>query len=205
MRIGLVLLCFGSLLALGYGQNDGKYRPSPGNDGRYIHVDNKYKHSEGNADSGSRIQRDNVGVSSGTKSATGSDESATTKPETILSAILPIPTHPPNVIRMYRLPPPLLGGKKMFRLENQIHENGYHYIYQKEDGVVSDETGHIEESGTPGERIMSKGFYQYDEDGEFFQINYTAVGNYYRPWDGHVPKVPPAIERLLRYLASKPK
>ncbi|XP_050087245.1 larval cuticle protein LCP-30-like isoform X3 [Anopheles aquasalis] len=265
MRISLILLCFGCLLALGYGQNDGKYRPSPaelttqrprynpyidgryvqypynpyryptdsryynrndgryiarndgryyggndgryvpGNDGQYVHVDNKYKHVDGKADSGARIQRDSVGASNGTKSGTNGDERETTKPETVLSAILPIPTPPPNVIRMYRLPQPSLGGKRMYRLENQIEENGYHYIYQKADGIVAEETGRIERSGTPGEKIYSQGTYQYDEDGEFYQVKYTAVGNSYRPEGDHVPKVPPAIERLLRYLASQPK
>ncbi|XP_035775233.1 larval cuticle protein LCP-30-like isoform X1 [Anopheles albimanus] len=278
MRIGLVriLLCLGGLLALGYGQNDGKYRPSPaelttqrprynpyvdgrylqypynpyrypsdsryynrndgryitrndgryysgndgryvpGNDGRYVHVDNKYKHIEGKAGSGAGSQGGSGGAGGGSGGGLGvsriggtnGDESGTTKP-----AVVPVPvvitTPVPTLARTVQAkvaPKASADGWKIVRLENQIEKDGYHYIFETENGILAEEAGRIEDKGTAGEGLRSQGFYQYvGDDGVLYRVDYVADGNGFLPQGDHIPKVPPAIEKLLKYLASQPK
>ncbi|XP_058839596.1 larval cuticle protein LCP-30-like [Topomyia yanbarensis] len=200
-----------------YGGNSGRYVPS--NDGRYVHRDGKYqhvgdgdrgkyKHVEGPA--GSNVSKQ--GPSGGGSGASGSSTEAVASPPTT-SAPQPIyvPTTALPVLAkkvQLNVAPRLADndGWKIIRLENQVRQDGYNYVFETQNGINAEESGKIESDGKGSEGLRSQGFYQYvGDDGQVYRVDYVADTNGFVPQGDHIPKVPPAIEKLLSYLASQPK
>lgn len=77
---------------------------------------------------------------------------------------------------------------------------------ETENGINAEESGKIETTAEGGEGLRSQGFYQYvGDDGQVYRVDYVADSNGFVPQGDHIPKTPPAIEKLLAYLASQPK
>ncbi|XP_055545494.1 larval cuticle protein LCP-30-like [Wyeomyia smithii] len=202
-----------------YGGNDGRY--IPGNDGKYVHLDGKYQHV-GDGDrgkykhvagpSGSNAGRQ--GSSGGGDGANGGGDATA---RTILTSVVPpapstafVPTTPVPVPanRVQQKVAPRLGdgdGWKIIRLENTVRKDGYNYVFETQNGINAEESGRIESDGQGSEGLRSQGFYEYvGDDGQVYRVDYVADTNGFIPQGDHIPKVPPAIEKLLKYLAAQP-
>lgn len=198
-----------------YGGNDGRY--VPGNDGRYTHLDGKYQHVgdgergkyahlDGPSGSGSSNQGPS-GSGAGPNGGSGTAEKAA---PTAASTPLFVPTTSVPVLakqaQVRVAPRPTNGdGWKIIRLENQVRGDGYNYVFETENGINAEESGKIESDGQGAEGLRSRGFYEYvGDDGQVYRVDYVADTNGFLPQGDHIPKVPPAIEKLLKYLASQP-
>lgn len=205
------------------GASDGRYIPR--NDGKYVHVDGpsgagagkythvegpsgagpgKYSHLEGPSGSGSGNR--GSGASKQGSGAGAPATSASTAPPTI------VPTTPIPVLAQraqVRTAPPKpydADGWKIIRLEHNVRKDGYQYIFETQNGINAEESGRIEPDGNGSEGLRSTGFYEYvGDDGQLYRVDYVADSNGFIPQGDHIPKVPPAIEKLLAYLASQPK
>uniref|UniRef100_A0A182PJH7 Uncharacterized protein n=1 Tax=Anopheles epiroticus TaxID=199890 RepID=A0A182PJH7_9DIPT len=199
-----------------YAGNDGKYVPR--NDGRYVHVENRYKHVEGPSGRGAGQQGSSGGAGvGGGAGASGSDVASrigddSPKPETTTappSTPPPIPVPTLAKVVQAKVAPKSAHASddwKIVRLENQVENDGYHYVFETENGILAEEAGRIEDKGTAAEGLRSQGFYQYvGDDGVVYRVDYVADGNGFLPQGDHIPKVPPAIGKLLDYLAEQPK
>lgn len=97
-------------------------------------------------------------------------------------------------------------GWKIIHLDNNLRRDGYNYVLETANGINAEESGKIETTADGGEGLRSQGFYQYiGDDGQLYRVDYVADDNGFVPQGDHIPKTPPAIEKLLAYLASQPK
>lgn len=93
---------------------------------------------------------------------------------------------------------------KFFLLRQLILKK--YYSFETQNGINAEESGRIEPDGNGSEGLRSTGFYEYvGDDGQLYRVDYVADSNGFIPQGDHIPKVPPAIEKLLAYLASQPK
>lgn len=217
------------------GGNDGRYRPlsdgrySGGNDGRYVHVDVKYQHIDGGVGKYSHIggpsgsgagnrggfgTGSRLGTGAGSNGGDGRDASGDGQDE--LAA--PAPASAPVFVPTTAAPAPVRrptvqtpsgpagDGWKIYHLDHRMRPDGYNYLFETENGINAEESGRIEATAEGGEGLRSTGFYQYvGDDGQVYRVDYVADSNGFVPQGDHIPKTPPAIEKLLQYLASQPK
>uniref|UniRef100_A0A1Q3FNL5 Putative larval cuticle protein lcp-30 n=1 Tax=Culex tarsalis TaxID=7177 RepID=A0A1Q3FNL5_CULTA len=190
-------------------RNDGKYvhieGPSGAGAGKYTHIDGpsgagagRYSHVDGPSGSGSG------GQGSGSKAASAVPTAAPT-PAYVPTTSIPVLAKQAQV----RTAPPKpydADGWKIIRLEHNVRKDGYQYIFETQNGINAEESGRIEPDGNGSEGLRSTGFYEYvGDDGQLYRVDYVADSNGFIPQGDHIPKVPPAIEKLLAYLASQPK
>lgn len=207
------------------GGNDGRY--VPGNDGRYVHVGDgdrgKYSHVEGpsgpntsNQGPSGRGSGNSGGFGSGAPQTRPAPAPAPAAPVAPVApppaaTVAPPPASVPQLAKQAQVrtapPRPLdADGWKIIRLENQLRGDGYNYIFETQNGINAEESGRIEATAEGKEGLRSHGFYEYiGDDGQLYRVDYVADTNGFLPQGDHIPKVPPAIEKLLQYLASQPK
>nr|AHB86904.1 cuticular protein [Nilaparvata lugens] len=91
---------------------------------------------------------------------------------------------------------------------NDIAFDGtYSYNYETGDGMTRQESGVMNNRGTPDEAPSVTGSYSYtDPEGRLIKVNYVADANGFRAEGDHLPTPPPipvAILRSLEYIAAK--
>ncbi|KAJ2948797.1 hypothetical protein O0L34_g8055 [Tuta absoluta] len=89
-------------------------------------------------------------------------------------------------------------------------DGSYRWAIQTEGGIFHEQQGSLEPSknGSPEPALTVQGQYQYQApDGQVINVLYKADENGFQPTGDHLPTpppIPPAIQRALAYLATKP-
>ncbi|KAF5293138.1 hypothetical protein FQA39_LY13748 [Lamprigera yunnana] len=101
------------------------------------------------------------------------------------------------------------GHWKIIRQSDEAGDDGYHWLYETENGITAEESGKLANKGTEKEGMKAKGFYQYTgPDNVLYTIGYTADENGYVAVGNHIPTPPPIpieIKRSLEFLRSQGK
>ncbi|XP_058976394.1 larval cuticle protein LCP-30-like [Musca domestica] len=207
--------------------NDGRYRPGGdgkyrgGNDGKYVHKDVKYVHDDrpggGYTGDANPYKQDKDRFGPGGGGGGGAGNAAANGANAGGGAGAKKPSSGSGsgggggILAAAVTAKPLPKGKgsgegkngwAIIRLEDKVEEDGYHYLYETENGILAEENGRIEALQTdPG--LRSKGFYEYTgDDGNLYRVEYTADDNGFVAQGDHLPVVPPHIPKLLAYLAA---
>ena len=94
---------------------------------------------------------------------------------------------------------------KTIRLENKVELDGYRYVFETETGILAEEVGRLENKGLFNEGIKAQGYFQFiDETGVLNRFDYESELAPILPKGVNVPKVPPTLEKLMRFLAVQP-
>jgi hypothetical protein len=94
---------------------------------------------------------------------------------------------------------------KTIRLENKVELDGYHYTFETETGILAEEVGRLENKGLFNEGLKAQGYFQFvDEKGVLNRFDYESELAPVLPKGVNVPKVPPTIEKMLKFLAAQP-
>ncbi|GLV39282.1 Cuticular protein 49Ab [Carabus blaptoides fortunei] len=89
----------------------------------------------------------------------------------------------------------------IIRQEGDILEDGYHYLYETENGILGEEQGKLANRGTDAEGMKAHGFYTYTgPDSIVYTVTYTADENGFIPQGDHLPTPPPIPEAILKSL-----
>ncbi|XP_017785749.1 PREDICTED: larval cuticle protein LCP-30-like [Nicrophorus vespilloides] len=172
-----------------YKNNDGQYHPDASGqyvhqDSKYNHQDDKYKHQNNNYQDtfgngqhgGNQGQSGNQGghfVNGGHGNAIHG--SAAGKYENRNYAII--------------------------RDNKKVDVDGYHYLYETENGILAEEQGKLANVGTDAEGMRAHGFYTYTgPDAVVYTVKYTADENGFLPEAQHLPTPPPVPELIVRAL-----
>jgi len=105
-----------------------------------------------------------------------------------------VPVAVPSTAAVRFAPTTPEGAARVFRLDSDQDNNGYHYAYQTENGIAAEQTGVIgSHQGRSADGISATGFYQYvGDDGKTYRVDYTADENGFRAYGDHLP-TPPSV------------
>ncbi|KAI5640169.1 insect cuticle protein domain-containing protein [Phthorimaea operculella] len=84
---------------------------------------------------------------------------------------------------------------QILRSTSDVNENGFHYAFDTDNGISAEETG-VESNG-----IQASGQYSYTgDDGQVYNVRYTADANGFQAQGAHLPTPPPIPEAIARAL-----
>lgn len=79
------------------------------------------------------------------------------------------------------------GSARILKQDQDQDENGYHYLYQTENGINAEEYGKVDRGVSGG--TNARGFYEYTgDDGVKYRVDYIADENGFQPSGAHLPK-----------------
>ncbi|KAF2905759.1 hypothetical protein ILUMI_00419 [Ignelater luminosus] len=90
--------------------------------------------------------------------------------------------------------------------ESSVEADGhYHYSYESGDGSKATQDGELKEVDKEhaGEAVVGSFEYKGD-DGQTYHVEYTADENGYVPHGDHIPAIPEAIARALKWAEEHP-
>ncbi|XP_047996920.1 cuticle protein 3-like [Leguminivora glycinivorella] len=89
------------------------------------------------------------------------------------------------------------GNARILRSDAEVNDRGFHYAFETENGIQA------EESGQEANGIQAQGSYSYTgDDGQVYQVRYTADANGFQAQGAHLPTPPPVPEAIARALAE---
>ncbi|KAK4880461.1 hypothetical protein RN001_008607 [Aquatica leii] len=104
-------------------------------------------------------------------------------------------------------PPPSSHGKNDAHIVNQESDldigGKYHYSFETSDGTKAAQTGELKTIGNEAGGA-SKGFYEYNDGGVVYRVDYTADENGFVATGAHIPAIPEPIARALKWAAEHP-
>lgn len=178
-----------------YSGESGRYRPDDsgkytGTSDKYVHQDERYRESVNSASG------------SGFGSSTGFG-AGIRKPVSSVSDIVPVAGFgKPVAVKQGSA-----AGKydnrhyAILRQEGDIDQDGYHYLYETENGITGEEQGKLHNRGTDDEAMRAHGFFTYTgPDNVVYTVRYTADENGFVPQGEHLPTPPPIPDAILRSL-----
>nr|AYA49874.1 cuticular protein 41 [Leptinotarsa decemlineata] len=159
--------------------DDGQYHPDnsgayiPDGSGRYEHSDEGYQHQ--GADYNPYVGNVNRGAS-----------------PSPVSIYKPVTAAPSLVAKGNSAGNKDYNKYGIIRKIEQVLEDGYHYIYETENGILGEEEGHLANKGQEGEYMDVKGFYRYiGPDNVEYKVEYTVdPENGFVPRGAHIPQLP---------------
>lgn len=90
---------------------------------------------------------------------------------------------------------------RILKQSGDVAEDGYHWDFETENGIIADETGQLANRGTDKEAMRAQGQYTYTgPDNVIYSVTYTADENGYRAEGAHLPTPPPTPEAILKAL-----
>ncbi|XP_037922215.1 larval cuticle protein LCP-30-like isoform X2 [Hermetia illucens] len=191
-----------------YRAGDGRYVPNP-NEGRYVPSDEgKYSHRDvpyrpggGEYTGGYKPDKDASYRTSTTfrpTPTTTSRSTASFRPYTYSTTqIAARPTVKGKGTGEGR------GGWKIIRSEKEEAEDGYHYLFETENGILGEESGRVENVGKDEEGLKATGFYEYTgDDGNLYRVEYSADENGFNPKGDHIWPIPDSVRRTLEWLRA---
>ncbi|XP_074030143.1 uncharacterized protein [Leptinotarsa decemlineata] len=168
-----------------YNNNDGQYHPdnsgayNPDALGQYVHSGDSYIHQGGNYNGDDRR-----GFQASPVSA---NKPTLTRPVAASSSNGNKPVANNNNYKNF-------DKYGIIRKIEQVLEDGYHYIYETENGILAEEEGHLANKGQENEYMDVKGFYKYiGKDNVEYKVEYTVDAlNGFVPKGDHLPQIPQA-------------
>ncbi|XP_063540641.1 cuticle protein 3-like [Cydia strobilella] len=89
------------------------------------------------------------------------------------------------------------GNAQILRSDAEVNDRGFHYAFETDNGIQA------EESGQEANGIQAQGSYSYTgDDGQLYQVRYTADANGFQAQGAHLPTPPPVPEAIARALAE---
>lgn len=90
---------------------------------------------------------------------------------------------------------------RILKKVEKVEQDGYHYLYETENGIEAEEQGKLANVGTDDEGMRAHGFYTYTgPDNVVYTVRYTADENGFVPEGAHIPTPPPIPAAILRAL-----
>lgn len=96
---------------------------------------------------------------------------------------------------------------KILKQSSDVAPDGsYNYHYETENGIFGEESGQPLAAGPEGLAVVARGSYRYiGDDGVTYEVHYTADENGFHPEGAHIPAIPEAIQRSLKFNEAHPE
>lgn len=89
--------------------------------------------------------------------------------------------------------------------ESEVFPEGkYHYSFETSDGTKAVQDGELKGTGEEAGNAIHGSYTYHTDDGQTFQVEYTADENGYQPHGEHIPTVPEYIAKALKYIEEHP-
>lgn len=89
--------------------------------------------------------------------------------------------------------------------ESEVHPEGkYHYSFETSDGTKAEQDGELKGAGEEAGNSVHGSYTYHTDDGQTFNVEYTADENGYQPTGDHIPSVPEYIVKALQYIEQHP-
>lgn len=85
-----------------------------------------------------------------------------------------------------------------------LPEGKYHYKFETSDGTKAEQDGELHGTGEEAGNAIHGSYTYHSDDGQTFNVEYTADENGYQPHGEHIHAIPELIQRALTYIEQHP-